>query len=160
MIFLTILCSCEKTKDSVNSEIVINELMPVNSTIVADQNGEYDDWFELYNVTPVKIDLSGYYLTDNRSNITKWIIPQGTVIDGNGFLIIWADKDTTQAGLHANFKLSSLGEELLISKPDKSLVDKVVYPAQSDELSFSRVPDGVGDHRWKNPTFNRSNGSK
>jgi hypothetical protein len=134
--------------------------MPVNSTVVADQNGEYDDWFELYNVTPLKIDLSGYYLTDNKSNITKWRIPQGTFIDGNGFLIIWADKDTTQAGLHANFKLSSLGEELLISKPDQSLVDKVVYPAQSDELSFSRVPDGVGDYRWKKPTFNRSNGSK
>jgi hypothetical protein len=160
LIFLTILCSCEKTKDSLNSEVVINELMPVNSTVVADQNGEYDDWFELYNVTPLKIDLSGYYLTDNRSNITKWRIPQGTFIDGNGFLIIWADKDTTQAGLHANFKLSSQGEELLISKPDRSLVDKVVYPAQSDELSFSRVQDGVGDFRWKNPTFNRSNSSK
>jgi hypothetical protein len=48
LIFVLIIqCSCEKIKDIPERDIVINELMPVNSTVVADQNGEYDDWFEI-----------------------------------------------------------------------------------------------------------------
>lgn len=160
LVFLIILCSCKKTIVFVNPEIVINELMAVNSTIAADQNGEYDDWIELYNLSSEKINISGYYLTDNKSNISKWKIPDGTSISGHGYIIIWADKDTTQVGLHANFKLSSLGEKLLLSEADKTSIDEVVYPAQGLELSYSRNPDGTGDFKWQNPTFNRSNNSK
>jgi len=149
--------SCEKTKEPVNKDIVINELMPVNSSVAADQDNEYDDWIELYNRTETEINLSGYFLTDNRKNITKWQFPQGTSIQGKGFLIIWADKDSTQIGLHTNFKLSSLGEELLLSKPDLTLIDETVYPGQTLELSYSRDPNGTGPFKWTNPTFNTSN---
>jgi hypothetical protein len=161
LIFVLIIqCSCEKIKDIPERDIVINELMPVNSTVVADQNGEYDDWFELFNLTSLTIDISGYYLSDNSSKVLKWQIPQGTFIQGNGYLIIWADKDTTQAGLHSNFKLSSLGEELILSKPDGTLIDEVIYPGQTLELSYSRFPDGTGAFRWQNPTFRNSNDRK
>lgn len=157
LMILIINNSCEKIKKPDIKDIVINELMPVNSTIVADQNGEYDDWLELYNSSSGSLDISGYYLTDNRSNITKWQIPQGTSIPANGYLIIWADKDTTQIGLHANFKLSSLGEVLIFSEPDQTLVDEVVYPLQTLELSYSRSPNGAGAYKWQSPTFNRMN---
>lgn len=150
--------SCEKEKDPVIKNIVINELMAVNSTIVSDQNGEFDDWFELYNHSLADIDISGYYLSDNDTKTSKWKIPAGTVIKSKGYLVIWADKDTTQAGLHANFKLSSGGEELVLSEPDLSVIDEISYPAQTAELSYSRVPDGTGTFRWQNPTYNANNG--
>jgi hypothetical protein len=149
--------SCEKEKDPVIKSVVINELMAVNSTIVADQNGEFDDWFELYNSTSADIDISGYYLSDNESKISKWKIPYGTIIKSSGYLIVWADKDTTQAGLHANFKLSSAGEELVLSDPDLNVIDEIKYPGQTLELSYSRFPDGTGDFVWQIPTFNASN---
>jgi hypothetical protein len=157
LIILVLNYSCKKIKEQEVKDIAINELMPVNSTVVADQNGEYDDWIELYNISSGSIDISGYYLTDKKSKISKWQIPPGTSIPGNGYLIIWADKDTTQVGLHANFKLSSLGENILFSKPDQTLVDKVTYPGQTLELSYSRNPNGTGPFKWQSPTFNRSN---
>lgn len=157
LIILIIQYSCEKKNEPFAEDVVINELMPVNSTIVADQNGEYDDWIELFNLSSGSKDISGYYLTDKKNNITKWQIPQGTSIPGNGYLIIWADKDTTQIGLHANFKLSSLGEKAILSKPDGTVIDEVAYPAQTLELSYSRRPDGKGTFKWQNPTFNRTN---
>ena len=157
LIILLLNYSCKKIKEQEIKDIVINELMPVNSTVVADQNGEYDDWIELYNISSGSIDISGYYLTDKKSKISKWQIPQGTSIPGNGYLIIWADKDTTQVGLHANFKLSSLGEDLLFSKPDQTLIDEVTYPGQTLELSYSRNPNGTGPFKWQSSTFNRSN---
>ena len=149
--------SCVKPEEPSKSDILINEVLPVNKTIAADQNGEYDDWIELYNLSSEAIDISGYYLSDKKDNKKKWKFPSGTSVQGMGFLIIWADIDTTQAGLHTNFKLSSLGEEVLLTSPDGVLRDRIKYPAQSLELSWSRNPDGTGSFRWQTPTFNKTN---
>lgn len=160
LIILILSFSCKKTYETDESSVVINELMPVNSSTVADQNGEFDDWIELYNLSSSSINLSGYYLSDNKKEPTRWKFPEGTLIAANGYLIIWADDDTTQVGLHANFKLSSAGEEAVLTNPDKKIIDKTEFPAQTLELAFARVPNGTGAFRWQAPTFNMSNGSK
>jgi hypothetical protein len=134
--------------------------MPVNSFTAADQNGEYDDWIELYNLSSSPVNLSGYYLSDSKKEPGKWKFPQGTTITAKGYLIIWADNDTTETGLHANFKLSSAGEDALISDPEKTILDKTTFPAQALELTWSRVPNGTGEFKWQAPTFNKTNGSK
>ena len=160
LLFLFCLCtlySCVKQDESLNGNVVINELMPVNSSVVADQNGEYDDWIELFNKSSVPVNLSGYYLTDSKKNLVKWKLPTGTSIAANGYLIVWADKDTTQIGLHSNFKLSSLGENVLLLQPDHTIIDKVEYPGQTLQLSYSRRPNGTGTFIWQAPTFNASN---
>lgn len=157
-----ILClfSCEKKTDNPENLVVINELMPVNTTVVSDPDGEFDDWIELYNMSSEAKDLSGWFLTDNEKHISKWQFPPATTIAGKGYLVIWADDDSAQIGLHANFKLSSLGEEVLLSDSDGNLVDKVLYPGQTLELSYSRYPDGTGEFKWQIPTFARTNISK
>lgn len=157
-LLIALLCqvSCKKFY-SVESSVVINELLPVNSTIASDQDGEYDDWIEMYNSSPESLDLSGYYLSDSKGNLSKWKFPSGTSISGFGYLIIWADTDTTQNGLHTNFKLSSAGEKVLFVNPDLSIIDKVEYGAQTLEIAFARNPDGSGSFVWQTPTFNASN---
>jgi hypothetical protein len=157
IVILILFTSCEKPDKPAGGDIVINELLPVNSTIAQDQDGEYDDWIELYNLSGSVRDISGYFLSDNRDHFSKWQIPVGTKIDGYGYLIIWADDDSAQVGLHANFKLSSQGEEILFSAPDGTLLDKVIFPGQSQEVAFARNPDGTGTFRWQAPTFNSSN---
>jgi hypothetical protein len=149
--------SCKKPAEPVQSDIVINELLPVNISIAPDQNGEFDDWIELYNKSNAEKDISGFFLSDNKDHFSKWQFPSGTAIPGKGYLIIWADDDSAQVGLHANFKLSSLGEEVLLSTPEGDLIDKVIYPGQTIELSFARNPDGTGSFKWQVPTFNSSN---
>lgn len=149
--------SCEKTKDPTVGDVVINEIMSINSSTVADQNGEFDDWIELFNLSANNIDVSGYYLSDKSSNLLKWQIPSGTTISGNGYLIIWADKDSMQIGLHSNFKLSSDGEVVILSKSDGIILDEIVYPAQTLELSYSRLPNGTGSFKWQNATFGKTN---
>jgi hypothetical protein len=157
IIFLSVLTSCKKTYETPPHDVVINELMPVNNTTITDEYGEYDDWIELFNLSSSTVDISGYFLTDNKKELTKWVFPHGTSIPGKGYLIIWADADSTQWGLHTNFKLSSSGEEVVLSKPDATIIDKVTYPAHSMETSYSKSPNGTGDFIWKKPTFNKSN---
>ncbi len=151
-----LLLGCEK-KNTPETNVVINELLPVNSTTITDQNGEYDDWIELCNNSALDLDLSGYFLSDSKSNLSKWEIPSGTVIPANGFLIIWADEDTLQTGLHANFKLSSGGEKIYFSNPEILIIDKVEYPAQAAEIAYARNPDWSGPFIWQTPTFCASN---
>lgn len=146
-----IISSC--SKDEVEQEVVINELMARNTTTISDEYDEFDDWIELYNNSIYGIDLSGYYLSDNLSFPTKWQFPEGTTIGAQGFLIVWADDDTHQEGLHASFKLSAEGEELVLLNRKKDVVDYVKFGAQSLELSYSRIPNGTGGFSWQHPTF-------
>ncbi|MCX6335278.1 MAG: lamin tail domain-containing protein [Bacteroidia bacterium] len=157
VVFVALLqASCEK-ENTPETNVVINELLPVNSTFIADQNGEFDDWIELCNNSTFDLDLSGYFLSDSKSNLDKWKIPTGTIIPASGYLIIWADADTLQTGLHANFKLSTGGEKVYFSNPEILIIDKIEYPAHTAEIAFARNPDWSGSFRWQTPTFCASN---
>ena len=145
-----------KTAESVNSDVVINELMPSNSYFT-DQDGETEDWIELYNNGNISIDLTGYYLSDNDNKLSKWRFPDGTTIGSNEYLIVWADKDTLQEGLHTNFKLSSGGEEVLLITPEILITDHVIYSEQNSDLAYARMENGTGSFTWQQPTFNSEN---
>ncbi len=142
---------------SVGSDLVINELAASNSTIQADQNGEFDDWIELYNNTSSPINLEGYHLSDASNNLTQWTFPTGTIINGNDYLIIWADKDTLQPGLHANFKLSASGEALYFSDQSGNLLDETVFGVQTTDVTWGRYPNGTGSFILMNPTYSAMN---
>lgn len=142
---------------AVSGDIVINEILASNSTTQADPDGEFDDWIELYNNTTSPIVMDGYYLSDNSSNPTKWTFPTGTIINANDFLIIWADNDTLQSGLHANFKLSSSGESVLLSNASASLLDETTFGVQTTDITYGRYPNGTGPFISMTPTFESTN---
>ncbi len=137
-------------------DIVINELLASNGTTQADQDGEFDDWIELYNNTNASINLSNYYLTDDATNPNQWAFPSGTAITANGYLIVWADNDTMQTGLHANFKLSTSGETLYLFD-GSSIVDQVNFSAQTIDISFGRYVNGTGNFIAMVPTYSVQN---
>ena len=140
-----------------SSDLVINEFLASNGTIATDQDGEYDDWIELYNNSSESIDLEGYYLSDDLNDLSQWAIPSGTSIDANGYLIIWADSDEDQTGLHANFKLSASGESIYLTNSDGTIVDNLSFPEQSEDISYGRFPNGTGEFQFMSPTFNAEN---
>lgn len=142
------------------SDIVINELMASNTQTVSDPTGEFDDWVELYNKANTSVDISNWYISDNPINRKKWRFPQGTIIPANGYLIVWADEDSSQntsTSLHANFKLSGAGESVYLSKSDSSLTDEVTFGAQRADMAFARRPNGTGNFVIQTATFNANN---
>jgi len=141
------------------SDVVINEFMADNSTTITDPDGEYDDWIELYNNTDFSFGLEGYYMTDDADELSKWQFPDVS-IEANGYLIVWADEDEEQEGLHANFKLSANGEELYLTAPDGvSIFDQITFGAQTTDITTGRYPNGTGDFVVMLPTFNAENGN-
>ena len=134
--------------NSVTPMIVINEWMASNIAAVEDnEDNDFEDWFELYNLSYNPVDLSGYYLTDNLTNKNQFRIPDGTIIPARGFLLVWADAEpwqnkTGSPEIHANFTLSKNGEQIGLFTPDLKLVDGITFGAQMDNISQGRFPDG------------------
>jgi hypothetical protein len=119
-------------------------------------NAENDDWVELYNTTAIAIDLTGMYLSDDPTNYMKWAFPIGTSIPANGYLLVWCDNDIGQAGIHTNFKLSSLGENLIFSN-GAMIYDQVTFGVQTTDVAYARCPDGSVDFANVTPTPLASN---
>jgi hypothetical protein len=138
------------------TSVVINEVMAINKTFIPDQNNGYDDWIELYNNSSTAVNMSGKYLSDNASNLNKWAFPD-TSIAPNGYLIIWADNEITQHGLHANFKLSGTGEGVFLSYSGNNLIDGVNYLQQKEDTTYGRYPNGTGSFGFMFPTFAATN---
>lgn len=128
-----------------SGRLVVNEIMADNKTTIAnaDKEGAFDDWFEIYNPGAEAVDMSGMYLTDNLNNPTKWRVPEGVVIPAGGYLLIWADENTSLGPLHAGFKLSNDGESVqLTDKDGVTVIDTVTFGKQQSDVSYGRTPDG------------------
>ena len=151
--------------------VVINEWMANNSAPGGFANpidGSFPDWFELFNPNPAPVDLSGYFLTDDLSNPTKFVIPTNTVISAHGFLLVWADEDSASNSpqhpdrLHTNFRLSNNGESLGLFAPDGITAEHAVtFGPHSGNESKGLFPDGaVANHvvmaDWSPGTGNRA----
>ncbi len=141
------------------STIVINEFLASNDTGEQDQDGENDDWIELYNTGVEDVDISGYFLSDNGQNLANFMFPANTVLQADDYLIVWADEDVSQEGYHADFKLSKSGEGIFLMDADTILVDQITYPDQETDITYARKPNGTGGFESSAPTFNANNGT-
>jgi CotH kinase protein/Lamin Tail Domain/Secretion system C-terminal sorting domain len=151
-----------KLGDSANKNIVINEVMASNTKTATDPKGQFDDWIELYNKSTAAVDISGWFISDNPNNRDKWKFPQGTTMPANGYLIVWADEDSSQntaTSFHTNFKLSAAGETILLFDKDTLKVDEVTFGAQKADVSYARKPNGTGNFGFFSPTYNATNDS-
>ncbi len=143
-------------------QLYINEFMATNSTTIADEFGEFDDWIEIYNPTASTISIDGYYLTDDLNNLTKYRIPEASTsatIDAGGWMLIWADNQSQQGDLHASFGLSANGEDVvLVGFDGLTIIDQYTYTSASADISEGRESDGAAEWVFFNaPTPNASN---
>jgi hypothetical protein len=115
---------------------------PVASVLINEflaESEASDDWVELYNPTDASVSLSGWYLSDDRSDLSKWAIPGGS-IPAHGYAAFEI----------AGFGLARSGEELFVSHlpgtAESRIADAVQFKAQESDVSLGRYPDG--DDYW------------
>lgn len=122
--------------------VYINELCSSNSDIIADAEGDYSDWIELYNASSSAINLADWVLTDDKTEPVKWKFPS-VQINAKSYLVIFASgKDSVFGGneMHTNFKLSSVGEylALLNSSSEPMTVFDPSFPQMNNGQSYGR----------------------
>jgi hypothetical protein len=120
--------------------VVINEFMASNGTVRADEDGDFEDWIELFNTSEAPVDLSGWGLSDDDANPFKWRFPEGTGIQGGGFLLVWASgKDRHPEQGQA---LPGILREVWMGIPGTSVSDLTGHPDFPDNpTSWNRVMD-------------------
>ena len=120
----------------------ISEFVASNSSF-DDGDGNSTDWIEIRNRNTSPFDISGYHLTDDASNLTKWIFPAGTTLAGSEHLVVFAsgtDTPDSEGHLHTNFSLSASGEYLALVSPDGTTIVQDFspsYPPQKTDTSYT-----------------------
>ena len=74
---------------------MINEVLASNRLTNLDEDGDSSDWVELYNTGTTPVDLTGFSLTDDPSDLQRWVFPE-TILAPESYLLVWcSQKDRT-----------------------------------------------------------------
>ena len=120
-------------------DVVITEFLANNNTGIVDEDGDREDWIELYNNGATSQDLAGWRLTDDAGDLSKWTFPS-VILQPKGFLIVFAsnkDRAVASGVLHTNFKLSADGGYLALVRANGTISTAFnPYPAQYDDKPY------------------------
>ncbi|MCD4745319.1 MAG: lamin tail domain-containing protein [Bacteroidales bacterium] len=81
-LILFLLVSCIITT---KAQVVINEICHRNFSTLFDEDGDAEDWIELYNTDDSIVSLNNFFISDDTANIYKWQFPDIS-ISANSFL--------------------------------------------------------------------------
>lgn len=149
-------------------QITINEVMASNvrSFPNAQDFEDYPDWIELHNSSAEDISLFGYFLSDDPAEPRKWAFSRDAKITTGEHLLVVADGHNTAKGIsmsrgyvggvgfttqnhHTNFKLSSAGEDLVLSR--EPLEYETVVPLTTTWKYYDQ--ESSPDSTWNTPEF-------
>lgn len=141
----------------------ITEFLAINDSDITDGNGDHSDWIEIHNPSGAPVDLAGWHITDDATDLTKYTFPAGSTIPANGYQIVFASKAEVPPAneWHTNFSLSSNGEYLGLVRPDGTTVVSEygpTYPEQYPDISYGRDSGGTLKY-FLTPTGGSANGS-
>ena len=119
-------------------KIRLNEIVIMGSE-TKDEDGEPQDWIELYNEYEQRMDLKGWTLTDDRKNPKRWTFAESTPIEPSGYLLVYASGKNR--AMHANFTLNDKGGELALYDPSGALVDEMEFTAGTPGWSYCYFED-------------------
>ena len=142
----------EQLEDRRLLAVLINEFLAENDSGIEDAAGHKHDWIELKNTGASAVDVSGWYLSDDALDLTKFQLPSAgalTTLDPGETLLVFASGNNGEVGLvgseiHTNFQLSQEPGYLGLYDDSVILQDEFnLYPQQMPDVSFG-LGVGVG----------------
>lgn len=146
----------------ISAQIIINEYSCSNMTTMTDSYGEREDWVEVYNSGATAYDLSGFFISDNPSNLTKWEVPAGASVPANGYTVIQFSGRGLLNGseIHPSFGLTQTkNDAIIITSPAGNVIDSItmIKMTQKDH-SYGRTTNGSATWSlFTTPTPNAAN---
>ncbi len=127
------------TTDS--QQIVISEVVSSNTAFIDETLGT-PDWIELHNRSGRDIDLAGYILTDKEDRYDLGNMLPNLVIPANGYVVLYARSNADTDAFCLPFGLSKSGDTLFLLDRSGNLLEKLIIPSLSENVSFARREDG------------------
>ncbi len=147
----------------------------VPSEVLASSDPPYEDAIELANPGADPVDIGGWFLSDDRDDLRKFRIPDGTVVGPGGFAVFYeqalriglplgAPADSGPGSLGSGFALSAAGESVYLSSADRASrltgsIQGISFGASPSGVSFGRVTTRAGPDfaLQAEPTFGVAN---
>ena len=134
--------------------LMINEVVGKNEGLNQSPDGEYPDWIEIYNSGEENLDLAGLTISDSKASFLIPYTMNSTLLKAKEYTVIWANGDDDGDFLNTNFKISSDGEEIVMSLDD-FILDSVMVPALEQNTSIGRFGDT--HYIFPNPSIGTEN---
>jgi hypothetical protein len=132
-----------------SANVLVTEVMASNGESLADGDGNFSDWIELYNPTQETVNLAGWHLTDEATNLDKWTFPAlpQSVLEPGEFLIVFASGQLVETYvdpggyLHTDFALAAEGEYLALTDANDAIVHEYApqIPDQRRDVSYGVI---------------------
>lgn len=111
--------------------------------VLSNSENPLQDAIELYNPTNDAVDVTGWYLTDDRSEPTKYKLPPGSVIGPNNYIVILHDQFVV------SFGISQLGDKVFVFSADAAgnltgYSNGYSFEGADLNVSFGRYINSVG----------------
>jgi hypothetical protein len=143
------------------SNLVLYEGLYVNE-VLSHTDPPFEDAVEFYNDTNSEIDLSGWFLSNSRSDLSKYRLPNGTRIPAKGYLVIYEGQFNSGSATRPFTFNSAHGDRVVLSQINASgaLTGYIVeqeFEAAERSISFGRhltsVPGSAVFVPLQSPTF-------
>lgn len=102
------------------SDLIISEACPVNFTGIVDAYGQRRSWMELTNVSTGTVNYAGCFISDDKSNLRKYMVPKGVLANKLGsrqVTVIWP-----------SFEILPGKTLYLVSTDGKTVIDTIDIP--------------------------------
>ncbi|HJX71331.1 MAG TPA: lamin tail domain-containing protein, partial [Bacteroidales bacterium] len=130
--------------DITESQVIINEIMAANAnSLIETDYFNLPDWLEIYHNGTSAVNLSDYYLSDDKDELKKWQFPS-TALSAGQYCVVYCDKEGI--GKHTTFGLSADGETLYLCDKSGTVIDYVQFGKQYPDVSYGRNP--ANPDRW------------
>ncbi len=116
------------------SDMIIAEIMAQpDSTGLLDDYGRRSGWIELYNTSTGTVSYGGCFLTDDRNNLKKSLIPPTdlrTKLGPRQSVVFFASGNGHDGTFYAGFTLRPGSTIYLVSNDGRTIVDSLAVPVQ------------------------------
>jgi Na+-transporting methylmalonyl-CoA/oxaloacetate decarboxylase gamma subunit len=150
--FFILAACCNLSHAQSISSMKLNEILVINENNFVDDYGQRSGWIELFNNSPGTVNIAGCYLTNDKNNPKKYMIPKGDVktqIKPRQHVLFWADDKASRGTFHVNFELAPNKENYIAfyNTDGQTLLDEITVPAgQVEDISYGLETDGTG--KW------------
>jgi len=124
----------------------------INEVLTHQDQDDPGDWIELFNNSTNTIDINGWYLSDDDTNLTKVVLSGIAAIAPGGYQVLTEHDHFGAAAAGVNgFALSELGEGVYLSSSEGGELTgyrvEAVFGAAERDVTFGRhiKSDGTAD---------------
>ena len=148
LLSLLLACNPDPPPEEVKG-LMISELVSSNDGVAITEEGQTEDWLELFNNSDEPVNLSDFTIADSGSD--RIPLPEVTLNPGEVYLM-WAD-DEEAGGNHLPFKLSASGDSLTLFDKNGVEVQHLEIPSLNTNEAYAQFDpaDGYQVCRYSSP---------